>query len=233
MNDAQYWTAQRIAASTPWSSMYWAIGSGMSAALNASSSVIGTWQTATLPNYQWQIEVGTWVAAAFAYLQQTIVQYAAGQNNYDPNLIIPPSSDYEQAMCSKQTLKSLSGYISFSFLGIALILVVGSIVFIIGSAMESIGDWIWPHLRHHDDQQIGQYSRKAWTLDNSFQLQRKAFEGQLQGNWEHDDESTIPSTVTAEKLQYFLVDAPSLTRKEIKTARYVRWVPLFYFQVLL
>jgi len=220
MNEAQYWTAQRIAASTPWSDLYWVIGSRMSAALNASSSVIGTWQTSALPNDQWQIEVETWVATAFAYLQQTIVQYAAGQNNYDPNLVIPPGNDYEQAMCGEQTLKSLTGYISFSFLGVALIIVVGSVIFILGSAMESIGNWRWPHLRHLDDRQIAQYCRKAWTLDNNFQLQRKAFEGQLQGNWEHGDESTIPRTATAETLNYFHIDAPGPTFKEIKTARH-------------
>jgi hypothetical protein len=106
---------------------------------------------------------------------------------------------------------------SFSFLGVAFIVVVGSVIIIIESQIEAIADLIWPYLRHRDDQQIGQYCRKAWTLDNDFQVQRKEFEGLSQGDWEHDDEKTISHTVTGEKLEYFHNDAPGPTRNEIYT----------------
>lgn len=213
MTDAQWDTAGRIAATANYSTLYWTVGSRMASSLNASDTVMGLVQTAELPDNQWMYEVSHWLATSYAYLQQTVVQYASGQNNYDLNTIITPTSPYQQEMCHKQVLKSFSGYTSFSFLGVALIIVIGTIIIAIGSSIGHIAASTWPNRRHRDDRQLGQFCSKAWNLDNKFQLQRTAFEGQSRGTWEKDDNKEIPLTTEDEEFEYFSVDAPGPKRQ--------------------
>ena len=208
LTDAQYDTANRIANSTFYNSIYWIVGSRLGASLNAAASVIGTQQTIELPGNQWQIEVNSWLSVAYSYLQQNVVQYAAGQNNYDPSFIVPPGSPYEKKMCNNQILKSSSGYTSFSFLGVSLIITVGTVIIVVGNLMENIAATIWPRKRHLEDRQIGQYCSRVWNLDNKYQLQRMTFEAQSLGHWEHSDDKVIPRTLREERFEYVKVDAP-------------------------
>lgn len=183
MNENQWDTALRISDSVGLSSFYWIIEGPSS--LNATGSLLATTQTAYLPDNQWQIEVDAWFAVAYAYLQTTVVQYAAGQSNYEASLITPPSTPYGQAMCNKQIIRSAAGYICFSTLGIALIIAIGGTIIIISFFTEHIASLIQQRmLRHSDDVQRAQYCSRAWRMDKKFQLQRKAFQECSLGQWE-------------------------------------------------
>lgn len=212
MTTAQLDTANHILFSLGFATISSAIQSRLSSSLNASNGAMGNVQTSALPVDQWQTEVDTWLATVYAYLQYTITQYASGQNNYNASRIIQPQTAYEWTMCNQQIIKSPAGYQSFSFLGIALIIVLGTIIMIIGWAPGRIGAAFWPRKRHRDDRQLGQYCRKAWNLDNKFHLLRMALESESSTSWESTSDKQIPLSVKGGKsekgIQYFKIDAP-------------------------
>jgi hypothetical protein len=212
MSDAQWDTADRILYSLDYATIHTAIESRLAFSLEASQSVYGGYQVLPLPNNQWQIEVYTWLTSALAYLQYTITQYASGQTHYNTSRIIQPDSAYKWTVCNQQIIKSSAGYQSFSFLGVALTIVLGTIIIIIGGTIDHIPVVLWRRKRHRDDRQIGQYCSKAWNLDNKFHLLRMALESESRDSWDSASDKEIPLTVRGENseksVQYFKIDAP-------------------------
>ncbi|EED12090.1 conserved hypothetical protein [Talaromyces stipitatus ATCC 10500] len=195
MNDAQYGTVKRIAESVRRSTLGWIITSRQERSLWASTTVSGIEQTYRLPPNQWQYEVLFWATTTFAYIQRSIFQYAA---NHDPDwnfLVRPADGSWDKDMCSIQLRQLPSEYTSFSFLGIAIIIVVGSILIVTGWSVDWIMAHIWPLVHPERYSQRGEICATAWNLDNKFQLQRLAFEGKSRGDWKAPD-SRIPRTRT-------------------------------------
>jgi hypothetical protein len=79
-------------------------------------------------------------------------------------------------------------------IGVLVILIIGSILITANLSLLIIV--------HFAQQYLGKgiYPRKAWILDETLQLQRKAYESAGQGTWTRKDKS-VPITLPAEKLQ--------------------------------
>ncbi|EED12215.1 hypothetical protein TSTA_002790 [Talaromyces stipitatus ATCC 10500] len=193
MNDAQYYTAKRIAGSVRYSTLNWIAANRGDYSLLASTTTFDIQQTVLLENDQWQAEMVYWLYTSFAYIQRSILMYAA---NYNTTLMSKPTTPWEQNMCSMQLHQLSPEYRSFSFLGVALIIGIGSIIIVINWFIDSAIALIWPLARLAPEHGI-------WT--KKFQPQRLAFEGKSRGSggdWTIPD-TRIPRTVTEEKLGYY------------------------------
>jgi hypothetical protein len=167
--------------------------------LDASTTVLGIVQTYLAP-FQWQYEVYTWAGTAFAYMQRSILQYAANDNYYLMKRLDNRTRD--ENMCKIQLRQISNEYKSFSFLGIAFIIVIGTIIIVTGWFVGWIMAFLWPVVRPKKYSRRGEVCARAWNLDNKFQLQRLAFEGKSSGDWKVPD-ARIPQTVSDGKLDYY------------------------------
>lgn len=113
-----------------------------------------------------------------AKLQQLVVQYATGPA-YVPEgyTIIGPLSKEEKDLCNNQIIRSTSGVISFSVLGIAIILIVGTVLIVTSLLLDTV----IPFMRRKTD--WNEYKSLHWVLDGTLQLQRLAYEEAGQGQW--------------------------------------------------
>ncbi|KAG8526380.1 uncharacterized protein KY384_000373 [Bacidia gigantensis] len=77
-----------------------------------------------LPDNQWTIEVTNLFAVSMARMQQEIINYATGPSYSSQGLEFVKG---EKTICERQKIRSASGYISFSVLGVSIILVLGTL----------------------------------------------------------------------------------------------------------
>ena len=139
-------------------------------------------------------EVSTWFAVSMAKLQQKIVQYATGPAYVPAGTdIVGPLNEQQKNMCQNQKIRSQSGTASFSVLGMAIILILGSILIITSLALDSVMGFVRRKLHWKD------YKSLQWTLDDKLQLQRMAYEEAGQGHWS-SGESSVPVTEKGDKL---------------------------------
>jgi UPF0716 family protein affecting phage T7 exclusion len=88
-----------------------------------------------------------------------------------------PDDDVGKAMCRNQIVHDSGGHQSFSVLGMAVILVVGGILILLGVFTDVIVCWL----------HIGPEHRRAqWILEEKLQLHRAAYEGFGVGTWGRD-----------------------------------------------
>jgi hypothetical protein len=132
-------------------------------ALRASETVIGINQ-ASLPANQWQIELSSWFSTGLVMLQHRLREYVTPTNILPGTYILEPQNPIDQAMCFSQKTQTTNGTISFSVLGLALILIVGTLVILASFVLETVVGW------------IGLKSHLNWVLDDKLQLQRMVFE---------------------------------------------------------
>ena len=157
--------------------MFLSVSGRGSSALRASDSLFELAQY-SLPNDQWMIEVSSWFALAMAKLQQRIVQYATGPPYMPDGAILRgPRNAAEMAMCESQRVRSPSGTMSFSVLGVAIILIVGSMLMGTSLCLEKLVGFLRRKFA------IKEYKRLQWILDSIFQLHRLAYEQAGQGTW--------------------------------------------------
>ena len=148
-----------------------------SLALQAANTVFDHWQS-PLPNNQWQIEVSNWLAVSLAKLQDLVVQYATGPPAVVTGAHIEkPATDIEQAMCDNQVVRSSTSTVSFSVLGVSVILIAGTLLVIINTVLDVIVGAIQKRF------DLGEQRRLKWVLDDKFQLQRLAYEEVGMGRW--------------------------------------------------
>ena len=207
---------QRIVTQLDFTSIYSAISGRGASALRAQETVQNLDQ-APLPNNQWQIEVSNWFNTGLALLQQGILEYAQGpQNVLQGTYIWKPTDIVSKAMCYSQKVRSTSGTISFSVVGVAIILAVGGAIIFTSFILESLVAFIQRKWKK------GEYARLNWILDDKLQLQRMVFEEVGMGTW-HLDKS-VPVTNKGEKFggwEGVDVDHPRLSRKG--TAKTEEW----------
>ena len=184
LNPAQYSTALLIAVVIPRLSTYGSVHTRGANALRASETVHDNNVQIGLPNTQWMTEVSSWFGVSMAKLQQEIVQYAIGPA-YVPEdyTIIGPSNKEERDICNNQIIRSTSGVISFSVLGVAIILIVGTVLIVTSLLLDTV----MPFMRR----MIGrnEYKSLHWVTDGTLQLQRLAYEEAGQGQWSGGDGS--------------------------------------------
>lgn len=168
-------------------SIYFSVTGRNQAALRASESLFDRTLYA-LPNDQWMIEVSSWFAVSMARLQQSVIQYATGPPYLpDGAILIKPANEAERHMCKSQRVRSPGGTMSFSVLGVAIILVVGSILILISLFLDTIVGYFRRAFG------LDEYKRLQWAMDNKFQLHRLAYEEAGQGSWSGGVEM-VPTT---------------------------------------
>jgi hypothetical protein len=175
---------QRIAFASTFTGMSQVIAGRSATALRASETVIGINQ-ASLPANQWQIEVSSWFSTGLVMLQHSLREYVAPTNLLPGTYIVEPQNPIEQAMCFSQKNQTTNGTISFSVLGLAIILIVGTLVILASFVLETVVGW------------IGLKSHLDWVLDDKLQLQRMVFEAR--GVSWTNTQGSIPVTEAGER----------------------------------
>ncbi|KAK0614802.1 hypothetical protein DIS24_g11914 [Lasiodiplodia hormozganensis] len=150
-----------------------------------------------LPDNQWQLEVELWHNTVLAIIQENFVAAARGQSE-DPRLdkiFMGPDSPEAESMCRNQKIRS-TAYVSFSLLGLILILALGFLIILVAATLEPLAGCVqrrWGKTR-------GQYARLEWTATETLQLQRLAHEELgFGGAWTGAAE-TVPVTAPGELL---------------------------------
>ena len=128
-----------------------------------------------LPKNQWHIEVDHWMAISMAILQQGFVEWAAGSDDLPPGVLFNNSLNGE--LCKNQKVRHSGDHMSFSLLGVCLILVFGGIIIISSFVMDTVGARLQRRIGR-DEQ-----GPQEWIANEKLQLQRIAYERAGQGTW--------------------------------------------------
>lgn len=192
-NVVQFNTALRLGSTMPSLTTYASVNSRDANALRASETVDDIFQIA-LPDNQWITEVSAWFAVSLAKLQQKTVQYATGPSYAsDGLLLVRPINEEQRNMCKNQIVRSQGGTISFSVLGVCIILVLGGTLIVTSVVIDTLVGFIRRtfHSKEHKSLQ--------WILDEKLQLQRLAYEEAGQGHWS-GCASSVPVTEMDDKI---------------------------------
>lgn len=169
-------TALRIDHIISFLTTYYSVHSRGANALRASETVNELEQVA-LPNTQWMTEVSSWFAVSMAKLQQRVIQYATGPGYIPDAMHLDRPTKIQQKMCKNQMVKSSSGTISFSVLGLVTILILGAALISTSLVLPTVVEFLRQWLKWKE------YKSLQWTLDGKLQLQRLAYEEAGQGHW--------------------------------------------------
>ena len=186
LNDAQMVTALQLDFLTGLLTTYYSVNSRGASALRASETVNDLLQVA-LPNNQWMTEVSTWFAVSMAKLQQRVIEYATGPGYIPDGMSLMRPVGPQEKICRNQILRSSSGTVSFSVLGVAIILIVGAALISTSLVLPSVVGLLRQWLNWKE------YKSLQWTLDGKLQLQRLAYEEAGQGHWS-GGASSVPIT---------------------------------------
>lgn len=180
LTPVQQYTADRLSLTLNFVNMYYSVNGRGSSALRAQEGVYELTQ-GPLPPTQWMIEVDSWFAVGMAKLQQLVVQYAAG-----PSVVLDgtynqkPGDAIGKAMCRRQIVRNgAGGTISFSVVGVVIILVVGTGAIV----MNLFLDIIVGFFQRKFGVLGGDYKRLSWVVDDKLQMQRMAYEEVGMGVW--------------------------------------------------
>lgn len=192
LNDYQLATTNRIMEALVVSNIFGAVNGRGALALQAQDTVFSSVvidQAGRIPDNQWQIELDGWFAVSSARLQQELVQDASGLP--DPiqragAVFTPPADKYEAAICNRQMIRNAPGYQNFSTLGVALILILGTVLIVLGLTIDTVVGLVQKKIK-------ADYLRLSWTSDGYLQLQRMAWEGAGYGDWERCDDD-VPTS---------------------------------------
>ncbi|KAI9795054.1 MAG: hypothetical protein M1816_000076 [Peltula sp. TS41687] len=180
---------------------YCIYGRGASA-LRAQEVVRGLFSE-PLPDNQWQAEVEYWFTIGLAKLQRYIVSYAAGVPFYAANVskgtyISKPSDAASQYVCDNQKVQVTGGTISFSTLGVVLIVIFGGLLIGTSLVLDPIIGLISKHKKKK--KKNAHHRHRQWAVEEKLQLQRLAFEGAGLGTWSNGN-ATVPITRPDEKFE--------------------------------
>jgi hypothetical protein len=185
---------QRISFANIFTGVAAAINGRSGSSLRASETAIATIQ-ASLPSNQWEIEVSSWFSTGLAMLQNVLREYASPTHILPGTYIQQPESAIDRGMCYNQKTKETSGTTSFSVLGLAIILVVGTLLILTSLVLETVTGW------------IGIKSYSSWVLDDKLHLQRMAFEAR--GVRWTNIEGVVPVTEAGERFPALAASAES------------------------
>lgn len=191
-NVAQYTTAQHINLHLPYLTTYHNVHTRGAKALRAADTLNDDFQVG-LPNTQWMTEVSSWFGVSMTKLQQKVVQYATGPPAIpDSYHLVQPQTREETKLCN-QIIRRTSGTISFSVLGVAIILIVGTILIVTSLILDTLMQFIRAKTG------TNQYKSLQWIVDGKLQLQRLAYEEAGQGHWS-EGSSAVPLTAKDDKI---------------------------------
>jgi len=166
------------------------IGGRGSAALRALEKVSGLFSL-PVPADQWKTEVEYWFTTGLAKVQKRVVEYATGPTNVVENAYIAkPFDGPSQQLCDSQKIKAPpgSGAISFSTLGVSIIIGIGGLLILTHTVLEYVVANVIATRNH---------KLIRWGIDDKLQLQRLAFEGAGMGKWKASM-GNVPTTTSAQ-----------------------------------
>ena len=187
-NDIQDATALSLFYSANYQQTVYSVYSQGPRALRASDSLDGSDVISPgLPKNQWQIEAAQFFSISMAKLQQMMVNYAAGPPHaYDGMVFVKGN----ETLCGMQKIRGNNGFLSFSVLGVAIILILGGLFILVSLVLDPVVGFVRQRFDWDD------HKRLQWAVDEKLQLQRLAFEGAGQGRWKGGVES-IPTTLSS------------------------------------
>ena len=195
LTSAQNATIHRLVNILPWINTYFSVNSRGATALKALDNY--EWADKIqlpLPDNQWQIEVDGWFGVGMAKLQQLVTEYATGPPSLPLGAqFVKASTPADMEMCNSQIVRSPNGTISFSVLGLAIVITLGSVLIILGLLLDSTVGFL--RRRFHWDE----FKSNKWIGDEKLQLQRLAFEGAGHGTWSGRD-AAVPVTKKGDML---------------------------------
>jgi hypothetical protein len=157
---------ERIFLLAPFASIYETVYPRKDAALRAQETVTDL-QQAPLPNDQWVVEVSNRFNNGLARLQRGIVELCHRSHERHSSLTVYVLNDVvSKAMCYSQKITDPQGTISFSVLGVAIILTVGGFIIATSLVLDTVVGWLQSRFKK------GEYARLNWILDDKLQLQR-------------------------------------------------------------
>ncbi|KAL9102216.1 MAG: hypothetical protein Q9187_009149, partial [Circinaria calcarea] len=142
----------------------------------------------SLPNNQWQIEVTNWHNIALAKFQDWIVEYSRGPSTIRKGSVISePVTKADRDLCSSQKVHQTSSHISFSLLGLLIVLVFGGSIIFASLFIDTLVGF-FQRCFH-----ISEHKAIQWALDEKLQLQRMVYEKAGIGSWNNCD-GRVPTT---------------------------------------
>ncbi|KAI1126267.1 hypothetical protein F5Y10DRAFT_245249 [Nemania abortiva] len=150
-------------------------------------------QQGYLPPDQWKAEVRNWFDISLAARQNAYIKTATGPpSTVHEAAVRRPANDVERTLCRNQKVTS-ADYVSFSFLGLMIILVFGLAIIAVSCWLEQLASCIQRRWGRDD------YQHLEWITNGALQLQRLAHEELGIGEWESCDTS-IPVTRQLDEL---------------------------------
>ncbi|KAL8739322.1 MAG: hypothetical protein Q9181_000053 [Wetmoreana brouardii] len=193
LNKVQHATAESMYYTVQTANMYYSVHSQGANSLRASVTLGGSdFIQIGLPDNQWMIEVAGMFSLSLAKVQQQIVAYATGPTYLHEGLTFVKG---DKDLCRRQKIRGASGFLSFSVLGVSIILVFGGLLILTASGLDTFVGFIRSKLDWED------HKRLQWTLDEKMQLQRLAFEEAGQGRWSGGTDA-VPTTSKDELLGF-------------------------------
>ena len=136
-------------------------------------------------------QVEYWFTTGLAKVQKMFVEYATGPTNVMENsYIAKPFDAPSRQLCDNQKIKAPpgSGAVSFSTLGVSIIIGIGGLLILSHTILEYVTANVIATRNH---------KLVRWGIDDKFQLQRLAFEGAGMGKWKASMGS-VPTTTGPE-----------------------------------
>lgn len=193
LNAVQNSTWIRINAALQLSSVYYATYARGGSALRA-GEVVTQLSSGYLPPTQWHIEVSSWFDAGLARIQQKVQEYATGPSSIvsgsfvqHPNRSLEADAPWVD-FCYSQLINDSNNTVSFSVLGLAILLGLGGIIIISSLVIDTIVGYIqlWSGR--------GLHARMEWITGDKLQMQRLLLREMRIGQWNDDVTQKIPTT---------------------------------------
>ncbi|RVX70100.1 hypothetical protein B0A52_06272 [Exophiala mesophila] len=178
------------------STVYYATFTRLGSALRASETLSALTQRYLPPN-QWHIEVGSWFDAGLARLQLRVQEYAAGPASVPRGSTISRPDRLNiadlpwYAMCGSQLVNDASTTMSFSVLGMSILLCLGVLIIFTSFSIDTVVAWIQLKLSK------GLHPRMEWLVTDRLVMQQLLYQEMGQSHW--DVSLVVPVTTRPDK----------------------------------
>jgi hypothetical protein len=196
LNPHQLATAQRLIRVLQWTTSF-QIAFDLGAKALLAADLVRVILSPGLPDQHWKLEATGWFEAGNAKLQDYVVQFAVNAADLGPyGFVIAPNPQGDPTQkalsqaCSNQRVRNTGQFRSFSFVGLMIVVCLGSALLVLSWTLEYIVGKVrgCRTSRKHDDREVGRIA------DHKLQLHRMALVGAgYRDIWERTLES-VPVT---------------------------------------
>ncbi|KAF2877339.1 hypothetical protein BDV95DRAFT_143204 [Massariosphaeria phaeospora] len=140
------------------------------------------------PDDQWVHELTLWFSVMWSQTQFGMSMFAVGPSLLDAEAEVKsPLTAEEQQLCQMQKMKKTGGFVNINVFGLAFVLTLSAVIVMLNITLLKFLIFL-SRSKHAFSPRI-----TRWIQDGIWQLQRRAYEAQDQGNWV-DLEMDIPLT---------------------------------------